>query len=180
MASIARHDNVLLDALDISGGAFAGTVWRVTSQGRPPLKGSTSNGRWSGSEDFSVLYTSCEKDGALAEVGFRLSLEPIWPSRLQHDIHSLNVDCANVLDLTDYTFLQRLGVKTESYPSLDYTVTQKIAAAAHFLEFDAILVPSARFACNNLVIFDQRDSHVEVLSSSPVDWVAWRKLKRAV
>jgi RES domain-containing protein len=180
MVASARHDHELLDALDISGNSFAGTVWRVTSQGRPPLKGSTSNGRWSGSEDFSVLYTSCEKDGALAEVGFRLSLEPIWPSRLLHEIHSLKVDCTKVLDLTNYNFLQRLGVKTESYPSLDYSVTQKIAAAAHFLEFDAIRVPSARFACNNLVIFDQRDSHVGVLSSSPVDWVAWRKSRQAV
>ena len=169
-----RHDRALLDALDLAGGNFAGTVWRITSNGRPPLKGSTSKGRWSGSEDFSVLHTSCERNGALAEVGFRLSMEPIWPSRLQHQIHELNVECSKVLDLTDYGLLQSLGIKTEKYQSLDYSVTAKVAAAASFLEFDALLVPGARYPCNNLVVFNERDNKIELITSSPVDWAEWR------
>lgn len=170
-----RHDRALLDALDLTGNRFAGTVWRVTSNGRPPLKGSTSRGRWSGSEDFSVLYTSCERNGALAEVGFRLAMEPIWPSRLQHQIHALNVECSRVLDLTDYDLLQSLGVRTDKYQSLDYSMTVKIAAAANFLEFDALLVPSARFTCNNLVVFNERDNNIKLASSTDIDWQQWRK-----
>lgn len=170
-----RHDRALLDALDLAGNKFTGQVWRITSNGRPPLEGSTSKGRWSGSEDFSVLYTSCEKSGALAEVGFRLSMQPIWPSRLQHQIHELNVECNKVLNLTDYGQLQSLGVNIEKYQSLDYSVTIKIAAAANFLEFDALLVPNARFSCNNLVIFSERDNKIDLVSSTSVDWQEWRK-----
>ena len=177
MSLAERHDRVLLDALDLPGGVFSGSVWRITSNGRPPLKGSTSHGRWSGGEDFSVLYTSCESYGALAEVGFRLSMEPIWPSRLQHQIHELNVECVKVLDLTNYDVLQSLGVNTEKYRSLDYLVTSKIAAAANFLEFDALLVPSARFTCNNLVVFNERDNKIELLNSTPVNWAEWRDRK---
>ena len=172
-----RHDRVLLDALDLPGGNFSGSVWRITSNGRPALKGSTSHGRWSGSEDFSVLYTSCESLGALAEVGFRLSMEPIWPSRLKHQIHELNVECGKVLDLTNFDLLQSLGVNTQKYQSLEYSATAKIAAAANFLEFDALLVPSARFSCNNLVVFNERDNKIELLNSSPVNWGEWRNRK---
>ena len=102
-------------------------------------------------------------------------MEPIWPSRLQHEIHELNVECNKVLDLTDYSLLLSLGVDTAKYQSLDYSATAKIAAAASFLEFDALLVPSARFPCNNLVIFSERDNKVELASSSHVDWREWRK-----
>ena len=175
MTPLERHDRALLDALDLAGNKFSGQVWRVTSNGRPPLEGSTSKGRWSGSEDFSVLYTSCEKSGALAEVGFGLSMQPIWPSRLQHQIHELSVECSKVLNLTDYGQLQSLGVNTEKYQSLDYSVTAKIAAAANFLEFDALLVPNARFSCNNLVIFSERDNKIELVNSTNVDWQEWRK-----
>src|ERR1700730_7394720 len=38
-------------------------------KGRDPLRGSTANGRWSPSGgEFEVLFTSLERDGALAEI----------------------------------------------------------------------------------------------------------------
>lgn len=172
-----RHDIALLDAIDTAGKAFSGNVWRIVRKGRDPLKGSTLNGRWSGG-DFSVLYTSCECDGALAEVGFRLSLEPIWPSRIEHVLCEISVECSKVLDLRELGTLARLGVDVERYRSLDYTVTSKIAAAASFLEFDAILVPCARFSCKNLVIFSERPNQIEIVSSNPVDWDEWRSRQK--
>jgi hypothetical protein len=73
-----RHDRVILDALEAMGPeAFAGDVWRVTSRGRDPLRGSMAEGRWSPAGEFEVLYTSLERDGALTEIGYRLSLEPV-------------------------------------------------------------------------------------------------------
>ena len=60
--------------------ALKKVVWRVARRGRDPLRGAIANGRWSAIGEFEVLYTSLEADGALAEVGHRLSLEPVWPS----------------------------------------------------------------------------------------------------
>jgi hypothetical protein len=169
-----RHDLTLLDAIDVAGETFSGSVWRIVRKGRDPLKGSTLNSRWSGG-DFSVLYTSCKREGALAEIGFRLSLEPIWPSRIEHTLYEINVECAKVLNLGELQKLEKLGVNTEKYQSFEYSVTSKIAAAASFLEFDAILVPCARYECKNLVIYNERPNSLEVVSSTDVNWDEWRK-----
>ncbi len=177
MSASHRHDRILLDALDVAGTPFAGTVWRIVRTGRDPLKGSTLNGRWSGSGEFSVLYTSCERDGALAEIGYRLSLEPVWPSRVEHTIHELAVECSKTLDLGDLPSLEKFGVNTEKYHAFDYSVTSKISAAASFLEFDAILVPCARFPCKNLIVYSERPNAIDVLNSTPVNWPEWRKTR---
>ena len=175
MSGPQRHDRALLDALDVPGVPFSGTVWRIARTGRDPLKGSTLSGRWSGRGEFSVLYTSCEKNGGLAEIGFRLSLEPLWPSRVEHSIHELRAECSKVLDLSEMSTLSRLGVNTDKYQSFDYSVTSTISAAACFLEFDAVLVPSARYPCKNLVIYNERPNSIDVLSSTRVNWTEWRK-----
>lgn len=173
MIDALRHDRALLDALDVVGIPFNGTVWRIARAGRDPLKGSTLYGRWSGG-DGSVLYTACEMDGTLAEVGFRLSLEPIWPSRLQHSLHEIKVECERVLDLGDLSKLEKLEVVISKYQSFDYSVTSRIAAAAAFLEYDAMMVPNARFNCNNLVVFNERPNNLELVKSSSIDWDNWR------
>lgn len=176
MTEALRHDRALLDALEVAAIPFSGNVWRIAQVGRDPLKGSSLSGRWSGG-DYSVLYTACERDGALAEIGFRLSLEPIWPSRLQHLLHEIKVECEKVIDLSDLPALEKLGVTTPKYKSLDYSVTARISAAVAFLEYDAMLVPNARFACRNLIIFNERPNSLELVKSSPVDWNAWRSKK---
>src|SRR6266404_5750678 len=69
------HDGVVLDALEaLDPEPFRGAVWRVTRRGREPLRGAAAHGRWSASGEFEVLYTSLARDGALAEIGYRLSL----------------------------------------------------------------------------------------------------------
>jgi RES domain len=167
----------LLDALDVPGVPLSKNVWRITRAGREPLRGSALHGRWGVSGEFSVLYTSCEREGALAEIGYRLELEPVWPSKIEHTLHELSAECGNVLDLSDMDFLSSLGVDTTKYESLDYSVTSRIASAASFLEFDALLVPCARYPCNNLVLFSDRPNRVEVIKSSRVDWKKWRQSK---
>lgn len=177
MSSSLRHDRSLLDALDVPSVRFSKSVWRITRSGRDPLRGSALNGRWGVSGEFSVLYTSCEREGALAEIGFRLALEPIWPSRIEHTLHQLEVECDKVLDLSDIDDLGKLGVDVKKYQSLDYSVTSKIASAADFLEFEAMLVPCARYPCSNLVIFSDRPSKVERVNFFSVDWDTWRRAK---
>ena len=180
MADLRRvHDRVILDALDaIEPKPFEGEVWRITRKDWEPLRGSSTHGRWSPNGEFEVLYTSLERDGALAEIGYRLSLEPVWPSRIQHEIHRIKARTEKTLYLADLIALQPLGVDTMKYQSFDYEATQAITSAAHFLTFDGLLVPSARAPCSNIVIFLDRiieHGSLEVRESKPVDWAAWRK-----
>lgn len=177
--SSRRHDRAILDALEaIDPAPFAGTVWRVVRKGRDALRGSSAHGRWSPNGEFEVLYTSLERDGALAEVGYRLSLEPIWPSRIEHDLHCIDAQTERTLRFASIDELKPFGVDVSKYESFDYSATQAIAAAAHFLEFDGLTVPSARFACSNLVLFLDRittGNHLDIKATDPVDWTSWRK-----
>lgn len=174
------HDRAILDALEsFEPETFDEIVWRVVRKGRDPLRGAVANGRWNSTGEFEVLYTSLVADGALAEVGFRLSLEPVWPSRIEHEIHSLRARAQRVLKLENLQQLEKLGVDISRFHSFDYSTTQTIAAAANFLDFDALLVPSARFPASNLVIFlDRLETPPELISTDQVDWRIWREKQR--
>lgn len=175
------HDRAILDALEEAESvALDLTVWRVARAGRVPIRGSAASGRWSPGGMVEVLYTSVERQGALAEIGFRLSLEPVWPSRISHEIHQIAARAERTLRFADVDALASFGVDPARYRSFDYESCQTIAAAAHFLEFDGLLVPSARHSSHNLVIFMDRDAAatLEIRSSESVDWNVWRRSNR--
>jgi hypothetical protein len=92
----------------------------------------------------------------------------------------LAIKTERLLRLVDMLELEKLGVDVSRYETFDYSATQAIAAAAHFLEFDGLLVPSARFKCNNLALFTDRVSprHLQLVSSEDVDWPDWLKKTR--
>lgn len=140
------------------------------------MRGSVAHGRWSPNAKFEVLYTSVERDGALAEIGYRLSLEPVWPSRIEHEIHLIQAEVERVVRFADLESLAPLGVDIRRYQTFEYQAMQAIAAAAHFLEFDGMLVPSARYPCLNLVIFTERSGDLMLKASQPVDWDSWRRV----
>jgi hypothetical protein len=173
------HDRAILDALEAAPSeAFEGIVWRTARKGRDPVRGSSVPGRWSPLGEFDVLYTSVEREGALAEIGYRLSLEPVWPSRIEHELHRIEVRTQRTLRFIDVASLVPFGVDPSRYQSFDYSATQSVASAAHFLQFDGLIVPSARFPCLNLVIFlDQLlpEAHLRLRASEPVDWADWRR-----
>ncbi len=182
MAPGRVHDRAILDALQRMKSERIGTsAWRVTRDGRDPLRGAAAHGRWSVSGEFEVLYTSVVKEGAVAEIGYRLSLEPVWPSRLQHQVHELSVKADRILRLSNLKQLEKFDIDIARYKTFEYTQTQAVAAAAHFLEFDGLLVPSARYACMNLVIFTERvaaPDQLRLIRSEDVDWTEWRKRTR--
>jgi RES domain-containing protein len=179
MGALSRqHDRELLDALEgYSPEPFHGEVWRVTVKGRDGLRGSTAGGRWSPPGEFEVLYTSLAAAGALAEIGYRLSQEPVWPSRVEHELHRITVKTSRSLRLAELSGLSALGVDVRRYAGFEYGATQAIAAAAWFLDFDGLIVPSARWAALNLVIFTEKlgeSDGLTVAASEAVDWAAWR------
>lgn len=172
------HDRAVLDAHEaIDPILFEGEVWRITRKGRDGARGSAAHGRWSPGALFEVLYTSLEREGALAEIGYRLSLEPVWPSRLAQELHQIAARVDRTLKFADVASLTPLGVDAARYESFDYGATQAIAAAARFLEFDGLLVPSARHRSSNLVIFMDRPAaaSLAVRYTEGVDWTAWRR-----
>jgi hypothetical protein len=181
MGGAARvHDRAILDALESLGStSIEETAWRVVRKGRDPLRGAVANGRWNAVGEFEVLYTSLASEGALAEVGYRLSLEPVWPSRIQHEIHTLRIKADRALVFENLQQLEKLGVNIDRFETFEYSSTQAIAAAAHFLEFDALVVPSARFDTQNLIIFlDRLQTLPELIGTDTVNWTAWRARTR--
>jgi hypothetical protein len=178
MVSSGRvHDRELLDELEaLDPVSFSSRVWRTVRSGRDPLRGSTANGRWGAAGELEVLYTSTEREGALAEVGYRLGLEPIWPSKIEHDVCQIAVEVERVCDLREFALLSRLGVDEGRYEGHDYLVEQAISAAARFLGYEGIWVPNARYSGENLVLYaDVVDCGcLTVEAIERVDWNKWR------
>lgn len=176
------RDPDLLDAVDaFQREVFSGSVWRVARNERDPVLGSPSRSRWCNGS-FDVLYTSLERDGAIAEIHALLSLQPVFPSKSQWFAHRLQVSASQTLRLANLAILNRLGVDTARYADRDYGRTQEIADAAYFLGFDGLIAPSARWECLNAVLFTGRLAPDQIAvsesSADPIDWDHWRKQKR--
>ena len=176
------RDLPLLDALDkFPRQPFDGKVWRVVRNGRDPLLASPSISRWCNGT-FDVLYTSMERDGALAEIFALLSLQPVFPSVPQWLIYQIDVAASQTLRLADLPTLAKLGVDVARYTGRHYSRTQEIADAACFLGFDGLLAPSARWNCLNAMLFADRipPDQLSLASSAGevVDWADWRGKRR--
>jgi hypothetical protein len=173
------RDLQLLDQVDaLPRTELAGVLWRVVRDGRDPLQGGRSVSRWCNGE-FDALYTSLERDGAIAELHALLSLQPVFPSKIAFRVHRLRVSPLQALSLTDLPTLSSLRVDVARYQDRNYAQAQNIADAAYFLGFDGLIAPSARWHCTNAVIFTDRLApaglSVEVTESDPVDWADWNR-----
>ena len=74
--------------------------------------------------------------------------------------------------------LASLGVDPKHYGSRDYFLTQQIGTALEHLGADGLIAPSARFNCNNLMIFTTQhnlDETLEVTSHEEVEWRDWAR-----
>ncbi len=159
-----RRDNRLLDSIEaVRPVVFTGVVWRVVREGRDPLRCARSGGRWDDGT-FDVLYTSLEREGALSEMRFHLSRgQPVMPSQIRFKLFELQITMNRALRLVDLAALQALGLDIARYGQLswqekdaEYPRSQDIAEAARFLDYDGLLVPSARWNCQNAIIFCDR------------------------
>jgi hypothetical protein len=179
VAGRRARDPDLLDALEAHEGiSFKGHVWRIVRQDRDPLQGYPAAARWDPGT-FDVLYTSLSREGALEEIYFHLTRQPVFPSKINSIIHRISVRTQRTLRFADVAALQGLGVAIDAYEDLSYTRTQEIGDAAAFLGFDGILAPSARWSCQNLIIFTERfgPADLNVVETTPVDWSDWRAVR---
>ncbi len=109
----------------------------------------------------------------------------MFPSKMEFSLFEIEVELLKALDLTNMNFLEPLGVDPATYGNLgylhkeeEYRASQRIGEAAHFLDSDAIIVPNARWACNNVMLFTSKippDRIAVVRDHGPIDWTIWRK-----
>jgi hypothetical protein len=167
------HDQALLDWLAKTEPAdYEGLVYRATRRGLDPLMPSTSGGRWMPADTEPVLYTSLERDGALAEIVHHWSRLTPPPSKPVL-VHTLKVSVRKTLVLSVSSLVQ-LGVPWPDPDSRYILRTQAIGAAAAYLGFDSLRAPSARRENDNLVIVfancDRGDAGPTLQRTETVDW----------
>ncbi len=171
------RDFDLLDALDaLPRIAVDNTVWRVVRQARDPLLCRPSLGRWDLGH-FDVLYTAFDPDGAISEMYFHLSRQPVFPTEPVFTLNEIEVSTRSTLKFADLTEFATLGVDPADYSDILYERTQEIGDAAAFLGFDGLIAPSARWDCLNLAIFcgSLSPGDLVLTASSTIDWDDWRE-----
>jgi hypothetical protein len=175
------HAKELIDRLEtLATIEFSGDVFRATRRGLDALTASTRGGRWSpreelgSTESIATLYTSCTREGALAELAFHYGQLTPFPSKSVM-LHRLTVVTQKTLRLIQVDLI-RLGVVWDQYATLNYETTRRIGAAVAFLGCDGLIAPSARWKCENLMLFPTNHGfrcELSVTSSDEVDLRQW-------
>jgi hypothetical protein len=158
---------------------FAGEVFRVTPLTTNPLAPSVSGGRWAPpalpGREVPILYASLERDGALAEVASYLArLTPI-PGPRNLKVTRLSITAGKALRLT-LNDLQSLGVDLARYGERDYATTQEIGVAVAGLGIEVLIAPSARWRCENAMLFPANladGADAAVIDVQEIEWRAW-------
>ena len=171
------HDPQLLELLEnLPTEPYSGAVYRATRQNLDPLASSTSGGRWMRRDGAAVLYTSFKREGALAEIAFHYGQMQPRPTKPVL-VHTLEVTADRTLRLLRAN-LDILGVPAQAYGGVNLPRTQELGAAIEFLGCDGLIAPSARWPCDNLILFPDRmeaDTHMKVTKTETVDWISWAK-----
>jgi RES domain-containing protein len=179
----------LLDAIEAEvPTGFSGPVWRVVTDGFDPLRPSRAGGRWDDGS-FDVLYTAASRKGALAEAWFHASKgQPILPSKVTKRLYQIEAELHRVLDLTGEGKLAALGFNMATYGRLsyvqrveEYPALQQIGEVAFFHDYQALIVPSARWPGANVVIMTEHVAltQLNIVHDEPVDLAAWALANRA-
>lgn len=146
------HDPDLLDSIESLGAEAleSVTVWRHMFNDYPPELSNTRGARWNPA-GLAAIYTSQERDTAIAEGQHAIDSQPLRPKASRY-IYELRVSARKALRISESDF-SSLGLDADALNSSDFTACQRVAAHAAFLEYDALIVPSARAEGSNLVIF---------------------------
>ena len=99
---------------------------------------------------------------------------------MRYELFELRVELASVISFPDIEALQSIGMNTNGYGLAsyadrqgEYPRSQEVAEACFFLGADGILVPNARHASQNLIVFCDQDTALEietVRSHGLLDW----------
>lgn len=149
---MAIHDPGLLDAIESIGSEVldGATVWRHMFNDNPPELSNTRGARWNAA-GHAAIYASEQRETAIAEGQHAIDSQPLRP-RARRYVYQLRVSAAKVLRITRDD-MAILGLSMADLESPDFTACQRVGSHAVFLEYDALIVPSARADGANVVIF---------------------------
>ena len=120
----------------------------------PPIRRNTGGARWN-PRGREAIYTSCERETALAEAEHQISLQT-FPPKAKRTLYAIKVSLSSVVDLRDPESLETLGITPVELAGLDMSACQRVGEAVAWLKYAGLLVPSARRASgSNLVIYQQ-------------------------
>jgi RES domain-containing protein len=160
----------MLDVLQSAAvSAWEGTVYRHMFGAYEPSRGNTGGARWN-PPGLEAIYTSCERETALAEAEYAISLQPLKP-KARRTLYTIRVSLTKVIDLAAPPLLSQLGITDDVLSGLDHSPCRVIGAAVNWLGHDGMLVPSARRRDGtNLVIYpkDLSTSTFDVISEDVI------------
>ncbi len=145
----------MLDILQAAGvSAWKGIVYRHMFGDHKPARSNTGGARWN-PPGLEAIYTSCERETALAEAEYYIALQPLRP-KAKRTLYTIRITLRNVVDLTRPGILSQLGLTESVLSGLDHSPCRVIGGAVSWLGHDGLLVPSARRSGGtNLVIYRQ-------------------------
>jgi len=133
---------------------WEGIVFRHMFGNFPPDRENTLGARWNPPQ-VAAVYSSLTRSGSLAEAEYQISLQP-FPPRARRSLYRISVKLHSVVDLTQEGVLGQLGLNSSMINQIDHRACQSIGRAIEWLGHDGAIVPSARSANSNLVIYPNK------------------------
>jgi RES domain-containing protein len=119
-----------------------------------PSRSNTSGARWNG-PPLEAIYASRERETALAEAEYYISLQPLRPEA-KRKLYTIRIALNSVIDLSVPGVLAQVGIDDAVLRGTDHGRCRLIGSAVNWLGHDGLLVPSARRDDGtNLVIYQQ-------------------------
>lgn len=144
-------DPELLDFLESRAvGEWTALVWREVLRDADPLRPNQRGARWN-PPGVEALYCSLLPETAEAEIDYIVSLQPV-PVRKRRKVR-LEVELAGVIDLSDLAPLEAFGMDRAGLLGRNVDAPRTVGSAVSWLGYAGLLVPSARHAGTNLVIY---------------------------
>ena len=147
--TLSLDEGVVERVNDLGSTTWSGRAYRYSSRRRDPLSGEGARrfgGRWNPREIFPAVYL-----GQPAEVASReldraaqaVAIQPLVMLEAGYDLHTVDVQALQVLDLRDEAALRHVGLAPEDVLDEDRTACQTVGHAAWFLEMHGVVAPSA-------------------------------------
>lgn len=144
----------------LPGAALSAVAYRNQAKGFDPRSGEGARrlgGRFNPPRSFPVLYLCLTRPCVVAELTRQaerqgLSIEALLP----RELFEISADLDKVLDLTDTSIVDGLGIAPLDLAREDHRFTQEIGEAAHEHGFQAIRAPSATRVDTVLAVFPEK------------------------
>lgn len=178
------NDEVVEQVNQIGASPFSGQAFRYTAARRDPLSGAGARlfgGRWNPRGLYATTYLALPESACMGELDRAARSQQMTAGELLQAprmFHTLQVTELPVLDLRQADALERVGLSADDIAGDEWDACQSVGHAAWFLEFGAVLAPSATGRGHVLAAFEDRmgPGNLEVLSSVPLDSALYESL----